>query len=326
VRYERYQVSGSAVSPKLGLKYVPMPELLLRASVGKGFRAPSLTDLYRPVTQGNSATLVDPVCLAEDPDNTPTDCSDIWTTLNYSNAQLKPEKSRQYALGVVFEPRRGVSLNVDYWNIEKSDLISTLGVDVILGNLTKYGSLVHRDEDNVIESIDLVKANRGKQRISGLDLGLSLTQLKTGIGQLDLRLNGTLTLKSEQQTGNGDPFVSNLGVFINDGVVQRWRHTVSVDWEQGPFSATLSNSYLQGYDDQHIIGKPDRKVAAYSLWNLSAGWEVSKSLTVRAGVQNLLDKAPPFSQQAWFFLSGYDPSYTDTRGRFAYASLKYSFR
>jgi iron complex outermembrane receptor protein len=326
VRYERYQVSGSAVSPKLGLKYVPMPELLLRASVGKGFRAPSLTDLYRPVTQGNSATLVDPVCLAEDPDNTPTDCSDIWTTLNYSNAQLKPEKSRQYALGVVFEPRRGVSLNVDYWNIEKSDLISTLGVDVILGNLAKYGSLVHRDEDNVIESIDLVKANRGKQRISGLDLGLSLTQLKTGIGQLDLRLNGTLTLKSEQQTGNGDPFVSNLGVFINDGVVQRWRHTVSVDWEQGPFSATLSNSYLQGYDDQHIIGKPDRKVAAYSLWNLSAGWEVSKSLTVRAGVQNLLDKAPPFSQQAWFFLSGYDPSYTDTRGRFAYASLKYSFR
>jgi iron complex outermembrane receptor protein len=326
VRYERYQVSGSAVSPKLGLKYVPMPELLLRASVGKGFRAPSLTDLYRPVTQGNSATLVDPVCLAEDPDNTPTDCSDIWTTLNYSNAQLKPEKSRQYALGVVFEPRRGVSLNVDYWNIEKSDLISTLGVDVILGNLAKYGSLVHRDEDNVIESIDLVKANRGKQRISGLDLGLSLTQLKTGIGQLGLRLNGTLTLKSEQQTGNGDPFVSNLGVFINDGVVQRWRHTVSVDWEQGPFSATLSNSYLQGYDDQHIIGKPDRKVAAYSLWNLSAGWEVSKSLTVRAGVQNLLDKAPPFSQQAWFFLSGYDPSYTDTRGRFAYASLKYSFR
>jgi iron complex outermembrane receptor protein len=325
MRYERYQVSGGAASPKLGIRYVPSPELLLRASVGKGFRAPSLSDLYRPVTEGTAATLVDPICLAA-PGGTVGRCSDTWTTLNYSNPKLKPEKSRQFSAGVVFEPRRGVNLNVDYWNIEKTNLISTLGVDVILGNLDKYGSLVHRRSNGKIDFIDLVKANRGKQRISGLDLGLSLTQLKTGIGQLGLRLNGTLTLKSEQQTGNGDPFVSNLGVFINDGVVQRWRHTVSVDWEQGPFSATLSNSYLQGYDDQHIIGKPDRKVAAYSLWNLSAGWEVSKSLTVRAGVQNLLDKAPPFSQQAWFFLSGYDPSYTDTRGRFAYASLKYSFR
>jgi iron complex outermembrane recepter protein len=326
VRYERYQVSGGAVSPKLGLRYLPMPELLLRASVGKGFRAPSMSDLYRPLTQGIAATLVDPRCMELDPEATPTDCSDTWTTYNYSNPNLKPEKSRQFSLGAVFEPARGVSLNLDYWNIEKRNLISTLGVDVILSDLAKYGALVHRDEDEVIDHIDLVKANRGKQRISGLDLGVSLSQLKTGIGQFGLRLNGTLTLKSQQQTGDGDPFVSNLGVFINDGVVQRWRHTLSVDWESGPFSATLSNSYLQGYDDQHVVGKPDRKVGAYSLWNLSAGWEATKALTLRAGVQNLTDKSPPFSQQAYFFLSGYDPSYTDTRGRFAYVSAKYTFR
>jgi iron complex outermembrane receptor protein len=326
LRYERYQVSGGAVSPKLGLKYVPMPELLLRASVGKGFRAPSLSDLYRPVTQGSSATLVDPVCLAADPSNTVTDCSDIWATLNYSNPNLKPEKSQQFSLGLVFEPKPGVSLNLDYWNIEKRNLISTLGEDVILGNLGKYGQYVIRDEDGVIDHIDLKKENRGKERISGLDLGAKLGGLKTSWGEFGLRLNGTLTLKSERQTGDGDPFISNLGVFINDGVVQRWRHSVSLDWESGPFSATLSNSYLQGYNDQHIIGKPDRKVAAYSLWNLSGGWDVTKALTLRAGVQNLANTAPPFSQQAWFFISGYDPSYTDSRGRFIYASAKYTFR
>ena len=326
LRYERYQVSGGAASPKLGLKYVPMPELLLRASVGKGFRAPSLSDLYRPVTQGNSATLVDPVCLAADPSNTVTDCSDIWKTLNYSNPNLKPEKSRQFSLGLVFEPKPGVSLNLDYWNIEKRNLISTLGEDVILGNLGKYGQYVIRDEDGVIDHIDLKKENRGKERIAGLDLGAKLGGLKTSWGEFGLRLNGTLTLKSERQTGDGDPFISNLGVFINDGVVQRWRHSLSLDWESGPFSATLSNSYLQGYDDQHIIGKPDRKVAAYSLWNLSGGWDVTKALTLRAGVQNLANTAPPFSQQAWFFISGYDPSYTDSRGRFVYASASYRWR
>ncbi|MCZ8074005.1 MAG: TonB-dependent receptor, partial [Paucibacter sp.] len=113
---------------------------------------------------------------------------------------------------------------------------------------------------------------------------------------------------------------------VNDGVVQRWRHTVSADWEQGPWSATLSNSYLSGYTDQTIVGKVDRKVGSYSLWDLTGAWAVTPALTVRAGVKNLFNTAPPFSQQAWFFLSGYDPSYTDPRGRFGYLSVQYQFR
>ena len=326
MRYENYQVTGGAFSPKLGLRYTPTKELLLRASVGAGFRAPSLSDLYRPVTQGSSATLVDPVCMAADPSNTVTDCSDIWSTYNYSNAKLKPEKSRQFSLGAVFEPKRGVNVTLDYWNIEKRDLISTLGVDVILGNLDKYGSLVHRDEDDWIDHIDLVKENRGRQKISGVDLGVALSGLKSGVGTFGLRLNGTLTLSSKQQTGNGDPYVSNLGHFINDGVVQRWRHTLAADWELGAFSATLSNSYLAGYTDQSIIGKDDRKVGAYSLWDLTGAWAVTSALTLRAGVKNIFDTSPPFSQQAWFFLSGYDPSYTDPRGRYAYVSAQYRFK
>ena len=326
MRYEKYQVSGGALSPKLGLKFVPMSELLVRASVGKGFRAPSMTDLYRPVTEGSSATLVDPVCMQLDPTATPTDCSDIWTTLNYSNPKLKPEKSRQFSLGGVFEPSRGMSFSVDYWNIQKSDVISTLGVDVILANLGKYGSLVHRDEDQVIEAIDLIKQNRGKQKISGIDLGVAFKKIKSPIGELGVSINGTLTLQSKLQAGDGDPFVSNLGRFVNDGVVQRWRHTLALDWSQGAYSASLSNNYLSGYGDQIIVGKPDRRVSEYSLWNLSGAWDFSSALTLRAGVRNLLDTAPPFSQQAYFFLSGYDPSYTDPRGRYVYLSANYKFK
>lgn len=326
LRYEKYQGTGSATSPKLGLKYQPLPELALRASAGKGFRAPSMSDLYRPVTEGTAATLVDPVCMAQDPSNTVTDCSDTWTTYEYSNAKLKPEYSRQFSLGAVMEPSRHLNVSVDYWSIQKSNLISTLGADVILANLDKYGSLVHRDGDGWIDHIDLVKENRGKQRISGLDLEFNLKGIETGMGTFGLRLNGTWTLNSKQQTGDGDPYVSNLGHFVNDGVVQRWRHTLSLDWEQGPYSATLSNSYLSGYTDQTIVGKPDRRVGAYTLWDLTGAWTVTEAFTVRGGVKNLFDTAPPFSQQAWFFISGYDPSYTDPRGRFLYVGAQYKFK
>jgi iron complex outermembrane receptor protein len=40
LRYENYQATGSATSPKLGLKYMATPDLLFRASAGTGFRAP----------------------------------------------------------------------------------------------------------------------------------------------------------------------------------------------------------------------------------------------------------------------------------------------
>ena len=62
------------------------------------------------------------------------------------------------------------------------------------------------------------------------------------------------------------------------------------------------------------------------MWDLSGSYDVSKNLNVRAGVQNLFDTAPPFSNQAYYFLSGYDPSYTDPRGRFFYVSAQYKFK
>lgn len=345
LRHDRYQGIGGTTNPKLGVRWTPSRELLVRGSVGTGFRAPSLNDMYRPTKNGSTAILPDPVyCASNDGDLGV--CASAWDTRNYSNPKLKPERSRQFSLGLVFEASRQFSASIDYWNIAKRDLISTLGDDVILSNLGKYEHLVHRynedeglsgcdydDTDNSICFIELRKENRGRQNASGLDLNVDWKGLQTAVGTFGLRLNGTLALKSEQQTGYGDPFVSNLGKFVTHGVVQRWRHRITLDWARGPWNLALSNQYLSGYDDQNsaidtdtgTVIQPNR-VKAYSLWDLSGAWSASKDLTVRAGVKNLLDTAPPFSNQGYFFISGYDPSYTDPRGRSFYLSVSYSFR
>jgi iron complex outermembrane receptor protein len=49
-------------------------------------------------------------------------------------------------------------------------------------------------------------------------------------------------------------------------------------------------------------------------------------LRLRAGVQNLLDTAPPFTNQSRYFQVTWDPTYGDPRGRSFYASLQYSFK
>ncbi len=331
-RYDHYQVVGGAASPKVGVTYMPAKSMLLRASAGRGFRAPSMSDLYRPTIYSATATLPDPVACAA-ADNNYADCADNWNTRRYANAQLKPEHSRQYSVGMVIEPSRQATMTLDYWNIKRTDLISEIGDDVILGNLAKYGSLVHRDADDAIDYIELRKENRGAQLATGLDLTLDYRGVKTWAGNFGGHLSGTYVLNSKIQNAVGDPYLSNLGRFVTDGVVPRWRHTVTFDWDRGPYSASLSNTWSSGYQDQNSAINTDdgtvvaaNHVKAYSLWDLSGAWQVNQAFKLRAGVQNLFNTAPPYSNQAFFFISGYDPSYTDPRGRRLYASANYAFK
>ncbi|MBB6133714.1 iron complex outermembrane receptor protein [Massilia aurea] len=331
-RYDLYENVGGATSPKIGLTYRPSDALLLRGSAGRGFRAPSMTELYRPTVYSSTATLPDPVYCAT-VENNYSDCADNWDTRRYSNDALKPERSRQFSLGAVFAAGKHVSASLDYWNIKRTNLISEIGDDIILGNLAKYGDLVYRDEDGLIDYIELRKDNRGAQLARGLDLALTVRGVDTAIGRFGGRLNGTYVLTSKIQNAPGDAFVSNLNRFVTDGVVQRWRHTVSVDWDRGPLSASLQNTFSSGYEDQNTAINIDNgsvvaanRVKRYSLWDLSGAYAVNTNLKLRVGIQNLFDTSPPYSNQAYYFLSGYDPSYTDPRGRRFYASANYSFK
>jgi iron complex outermembrane receptor protein len=291
-----------------------------------------MTELYRPTVYSSTATLPDPVYCAT-VENNYSDCADNWDTRRYSNDALKPERSRQFSLGAVFAAGKHVSASIDYWNIKRTNLISEIGDDIILGNLAKYGDLVYRDEDGLIDYIELRKDNRGAQLARGLDLALTVRGVDTAIGRFGGRLNGTYVLTSKIQNAPGDAFVSNLNRFVTDGVVQRWRHTVSVDWDRGPLSASLQNTFSSGYEDQNTAINIDNgsvvaanRVKRYALWDLSGAYAVNTNLKLRAGIQNLFDTSPPYSNQAYYFLSGYDPSYTDPRGRRFYASANYSFK
>lgn len=147
------------------------------------------------------------------------------------------------------------------------------------------------------------------------------------VGIFGLNLNGTYVMDFKTADFPGAPFKNGVGSFGGDQVVQRWRHTAGLNYDLGDFSATLTQTYYSGYRDQNPgpDGK-ERRVKAYELWDLSASYSISKALKLRGGIKNLLDTAPPVSNQVLSFLAGYDPSYTDPRGRTFFASLNYSLR
>ncbi|MCE2909303.1 MAG: TonB-dependent receptor [Burkholderiaceae bacterium] len=317
LRADHYEAVGSSVNPKLGVAWRPVGSVLVRGSAGTGFRAPSFSELYRPTSFGTSpAFLYDAVY----------DAFDQYPTNKESNPNLKPEKSRQFSLGIVFEPARGTNVSLDYWAIRKTDVISDLSGKTILENPTRYARYIVRDPVDNYPTLILRKENQGALRTSGVDIEANWRGDAGAMGRFRANLSGTYVIEYERQFGKDEPFVSNAGRFLNDQTVQRWRHRASVEWERGPLVLTLGNSYWSAHtDDSYLPGTAPRKVEAYALWDLSASWKVSRSFTVRAGVLNLADAEPPFSNQSYYFLSTYDPTYTDPRGRTVFVSAKYTF-
>ncbi len=318
LRADHYEKVGSSVNPKLGLRYQPSKTLVLRASAGTGFRAPSFSELYRPTSYGTSpAFLYDSVY----------DAFDQYPTQKVSNPDLKPEKSKQLSAGIAFEPVKDATLSLDYWRITKTNVISDLSGKIILENPTRYANYIVRDPVDDYPTLILKKENQGGLKTSGIDLDGRWRSALGSAGRFGLNFSGTYVIEYKRQFGPAEPYLENAGRFLQDQVIQRWRHRISADWDIGPVGLTLGNSYFSRYtDDSYLPDTAPRKVKAYSLWDMSGSYKFSRQFSVRAGIQNLLNTDPPFSNQSYYFLSTFDPTYTDPRGRSYYVSLSYQLR
>ena len=324
VRTQSTSPKLNSTNPKLGISFRPSGMVLGRASYGTGFRAPSMAEMFRPVRAGITASFVrDPV--SGEIGQPPVD--------RFSNPELKPEKSTQFSLGVVFEPSRQWDASLDFWSIRKTDIISEIGEETIFSNPVYYNNpaIVSRDSGGFINVITVKKENRGKLNTSGFDVGLRWRGDVSPIGRFGASLSGTLVTEYKFSTDPRSALVDGLGRFRDDKAVQRWRHKANLDWDLGNLGLTLSNTYLAGYRDQNVEGLAapewnNRDVGAYSLWELSGSYRFTKDLRVRVGVLNLLDTAPPFTNQSRYFQVTWDSTYGDPRGRAYFANLQYSFK
>jgi len=312
----------STTNPKVAVSYRPSTQVLARASYGTGFRAPSISELFLPVRSGTTASFVkDPVSgeIAQ------------FDLDRYGNPLLKPEKSKQFSAGLVLEPNKNWNASLDYWDIRKTDIISEIGEQTVFDNPIYYNdpAIVVRD-DGAVSFLQFKKENRGKLNTSGLDIGLNWRGDTTSVGRFSASLNGTFITKYKFQSDPHSPMANGLGVFRDDMAVQRWRHKVNLDWTNGPVNLSLGNTFFSSYRDQNIPGLADpgyndRDVKAYSLWDLTGSYAFSKNLKLRAGVINVLDTPPPFTNQSRYFEVTWDPTYGDPRGRSMFANLQYKF-
>ncbi len=358
-RYDKYSDFGSTLNPKIAMRWTPTKTILVRGSYSTGFRAPTLSDLFYPQFQGNtSGSHNDPVrCPGGNAIglfvDTPNECDIQFNNISGGNRNITPEKSRQWTLGVIFEPTPASSVGADFWSIRRRNSIQTIGDGTIFdsyGAVDPVGALGYfnrfaRDAAGhclsdiagspatpanipcAIQTVNQFQQNLGKYNTSGIDFSGTLRFPSSGFGQLSLRAEGTYVLQYRYQVAIDGPYIDNNGIFTTDnGAVSRWRHYASLNWRNGPFTASVAQSFTLGYADDTTNGNPPRRVASYETWDLQGGWDGWKGLSLVLGIRNVLDRDPPASANSQNFQVGYDAKYTDPRGRTYYATLKYLFK
>ena len=340
VRYDKYQNVGSTTNPKLSLRWQPVDQLLVRASAGTGFRAPTLLNLLQPQSQGVTTNGQRDSVRCPTVSATNVDCSTQYNTLGGGNPDLKPEKSKSMTLGTVFEPTRDYSIGVDYFDVEVKETITAgaASVTTILADPTRFSSLIVRNAPDVnasgagpIAYILQGLVNLGKVKVKGADLDLKGRVLNTGSNKVTLRLNGTYFSKYDVQNLNLS-YSSQINNPANGsiGVVLRWRHTAGATWDTGPWSTSLTQNYQTGYNDVRTplqpAAVPTRKVASYTTYDTQIAYSGIKDVKLMLGVKNLFDTNPPYTNYGGGFVGGYDLSYIDVRGRFVYLTAGYTFK
>jgi iron complex outermembrane receptor protein len=329
VRYDHYSDFGGTTNPKVAVRWQPNAAWLMRASYGTGFRAPTLADLWNPQAPAPASQRTDPRRCGF----VPADCARVFRTIRGGNPDLQPEESRQWNVGVVWEPIPGYSIGIDYWKINKTNAIGALTDEQIFTNFDLFeathivrspaapGSPLPGPIERVIE----ITENLGDLWTSGVDVDLNLRGPATSFGRLAFNFNGTYVDKWQRQL-DGIHYVAAVGRSVV-GAVPRWRHYATLYWNHGPWTATLAQGYSSGYTQLHPF-RPnhERKVGSYDIWNLQGTYSGLKNTMLTLGIKNLFDRAPPFSNQGGQGVVMFDPRYADPRGRLFYAQVAVSFK
>lgn len=285
-RYDHYSEGFSRFSPKITAKFTPIKEITIRGSYSQGFRAPTFAEIdprssFSGFVGFNPATAA-PAFVAAHPNN-------AGYTANYSvgrgfvgNADIKPETSRSFTLGAVFQPTNWLTFTADYFNVKKSGLITAgpLAGDAInayysvagqtfasaaaaaAAGCARVAAIGAGYSCDVIDGADpfalnalprllVVNApyvNTDFDLTTGLQFGANAgIQLSDNV-RLDSRLDLQVTLKFDRHLDNGDvqKFAGSVGPadLSSGGGTPKWRGNWQNTLTIGKFSLSATTYYV----------------------------------------------------------------------------------
>jgi iron complex outermembrane receptor protein len=335
-RIDNYGGVGSDITPKVGLEWKPIDQVMFRGTYSQGFRAPG------PGERGNSGVTffstapVDPLRCPYT--NLPTDCGGGEASgISVGNPALKPEKSRNYTFGVVLQPIRQVHASIDWWEIRRSsEIISSFadGVDIRGPVQAAYPTL-----PGPVLAITSPYVNLGLDEPKGLDYELQSQWDIGNAGKLEVDVDYTHLISQEVCEGGPGTCVDVAGTHGPTGIsgdtgTPRNRIQGTLSDAIGPAELGFIVNYVSGIVDTD----PTVQTGCFDAWfaachtasftdiDLFGHYQVAKQLLVDLHVLNLFNRAAPFDPQAAYNQSNYNMAFAQQGaiGRFFELGLKFT--
>jgi hypothetical protein len=148
-------------------------------------------------------------------------------------------------------------------------------------------------EPGAIEQVDITPFNGGQREDRDLIFFAQFTGTSPGLGTLTLRSYAKRVLSSRNELIAGTPIVST----DDSEAPPEWTASGQARWQRRKWDAAASYSYTSGGFYAGLpyssFGTLDTRVG-YQLDKPLGGW-LGRALRIGAGIQNLLNKAPPFA-------------------------------
>jgi len=277
-RASDYSTFGNETTTKFALRWRPVPELLLRAGIGEGFRAPAIGELFGSQSRFD-ATIADPCsdfnntgvsqtvidnCVAE---GVPSDGSYVQlggqiSVLTGGNPALRPETVDSTNFGIVWSPGfvenvgwiEDLSIEATYYTHELDDAIQAVDAQTILDSCANTGeasfcSLVGRTGSGVINRFDNQLTNIGGIDTDGYDFNLTYLGPETGRGQFQVTwlnsiLNDFTEILLDPSSSSGFQERSLEGITESDRGKPEWTSTLVIDWYYNDWNASWTARYI----------------------------------------------------------------------------------
>ncbi len=284
VRWSDYSTFGSTTTGKVGFRWQPIEDVVVRGTYSQGFRAPNLGELYGLTQFG--ATLTDPcgptgapvvdrtngvspgleaACVAAGvPDNFEQANTQI-TTFTGGNRDLDPEKSDSWTIGAVYSPgwaedqswSRKLDFEVGYYDhkidgaILSADLQSLLDACYTTGNGTdpKVCSPFTRGSSGNLNPPNNFLQNFGTVKTSGADLKINWLSPEWGFGSLSAALQTTWVREYKAVDGDGNVSSRRVGIEVGDSAIPEWQTNAQLGWHKGNFDVAYGLRYIDSVEE-----------------------------------------------------------------------------
>ncbi|HUS23717.1 MAG TPA: TonB-dependent receptor [Candidatus Binatia bacterium] len=278
VRYSQYNVFGSSTNYKIGLRWKPVDDVLVRGTVSTAFRAPSISDLYLGLsdsfpgaadpcsdyTGASSGTPASPEVQANctdtaNPANGGAEVPDTYEQPNGQllerrggNPKLTPEDAKTYTAGIVWNPSFLPDFNayVDWYRIDLTNAITTLGSQTILDECYRKQprgdtcSLITRNPGTGnIDQIVNQNVNIGAINVKGVDVSGDYRLPWHALGDLKLVLDTTYLLEYTRTVTRSEGLQGQNRGDLGQAF-PRFKANLTFNWSRGNWEAAWMTRFV----------------------------------------------------------------------------------